>query len=397
MTTSTAQRTNYATTPLADYVTSDFNGDGTSDILWHNTNGDTGIWYLDGTAVSQGTAFTLSDVGVVDPSWTPVGTGDFIGSGKAGILWRNSNGEVGEWPNIAATGPASFTKVDLGAVSTDWVIQGTGDFNGDGVSDILWRNTANGDAGLWYTNTAGGYATADLGVVDPSWSVQGIGDFNADNKSGILWRNTNGEVGLWLNTGGVGPASFTKVDLGNVSTDWVIQGVGDFNGDGVSDILWRNTASGAVGFWFMNASGGYTPTDLPPQYSTEIATGSIQAVGYYGVAGSGLPPAANAKYASFLLRKTSSGAPEEWRNGGGPGFSGFNTLLLPDVPPTSGWNIVGGNPPAVTPVPSLHTSAMAQAMSAMGAPGAGPALAHAAAPPTTTTQPMIAAPAFKFA
>ena len=38
-----------------------------------------------------------------------------------------------------------------------------------------------------------------------------------------------------------------------VSTDWVIAGSGDFDGDGRSDILWRNI-SGAVGYWAMNGA-----------------------------------------------------------------------------------------------------------------------------------------------
>jgi hypothetical protein len=32
----------------------DYNGDGTTDLFWFNTgNGTTGIWFMDGTTVSQ--------------------------------------------------------------------------------------------------------------------------------------------------------------------------------------------------------------------------------------------------------------------------------------------------------------------------------------------------------
>jgi len=40
----------------------------------------------------------------------------------------------------------------LDPISTDWQVVGTGDFNGDGKSDILWRNLnpAAPDAGYLY-------------------------------------------------------------------------------------------------------------------------------------------------------------------------------------------------------------------------------------------------------
>jgi hypothetical protein len=47
--------------------------------------------------------------------------------------------------------------------------------------------------------------------------------------------------------------------LGSVSSDWSIAGVGDFDGNGTSDMLWRNSTTGQVYIWFINGttmSGG---------------------------------------------------------------------------------------------------------------------------------------------
>ncbi len=33
-----------------------------------------------------------------------------------------------------------------------WKAIGTGDFNGDGFSDILWQNTSTGQASIWEMN-----------------------------------------------------------------------------------------------------------------------------------------------------------------------------------------------------------------------------------------------------
>jgi len=38
--------------------------------------------------------------------------------------------------------------------------------------------------------------------------------------------------------------------FGNAPTTWSIAGTGDFNGDGVTDILWRDSNTGTVA-WFL--------------------------------------------------------------------------------------------------------------------------------------------------
>jgi hypothetical protein len=42
--------------------------------------------------------------------------------------------------------------------------------------------------------------------------------------------------------------------LGTVGTDWQLAGLGDFNGDGKTDILWRHTVTGALYAWLMNGT-----------------------------------------------------------------------------------------------------------------------------------------------
>jgi hypothetical protein len=160
----------------------------------------------------------------------------------------------------------SFTGQDLGAVSSAWTVEGVGDFAGNGKDGILWRNSATGDVYLWDANPGiGGSASftgQDLGIMSSAWSVQGVGDFNGDGKSDILWRNAaTGEIGVWDSAPGT-TVSFTFQDLATVSSAWAVQQVGDFNGDGRADILWRNSATGDTYLW--DSAGGavsFTPQD----------------------------------------------------------------------------------------------------------------------------------------
>jgi hypothetical protein len=78
-----------------------------------------------------------------------------------------------------------------------WKAVGTGDFNGDGLSDILWQNT-NGQAAIWEMNGTTPIAMAAVGPnPGPSWKVAGTGDYNNDGHSDILWQNASGQAAIW--------------------------------------------------------------------------------------------------------------------------------------------------------------------------------------------------------
>ena len=109
----------------------------------------------------------------------------------------------------------------LGNISTTWSVVGTGDCNGDGTSDILWRN-AYGNVAIWLMNGSQVLPwSAVLGNVATNWSIAETGDFNGDGNSDILWRDTTGDVAIWFMNG---TTVLSRPVLGNVPTSWTIQG-----------------------------------------------------------------------------------------------------------------------------------------------------------------------------
>jgi hypothetical protein len=221
-------------------ISSDFNGDSTSDVLWRNdSSGHVGTWEM------HNGALTWHDLGGSGVDHKAVGIGDFNADGTLDVLWRNdSSGHVGTWEmhnNVP-------TWHDLGSSGVDHRVAGIGDFNGDGTSDVLWRNDSSGHVGTWemHNNVPTWH---DLGGSGVDHKVAGIGDFNGDGTSDILWRNdSSGHVGIWAMQNN----SPTWLDLGGSGVDHKVVGIGDFNGDGISDVLWRNDSSGHVGTWEMH-------------------------------------------------------------------------------------------------------------------------------------------------
>jgi hypothetical protein len=54
------------------------------------------------------------------------------------------------------------------------------------------------------------------------------------------------------------------VAFGAVPLDWAIAGVGDYDGDGRSDLLWRQASTGAVYLWRFTSPTTMAGQDIGP-------------------------------------------------------------------------------------------------------------------------------------
>jgi hypothetical protein len=296
----------------------DFNGDGNSDVLWRNSNGTVAEWLMNGSQITSGAAVTFQgSVAAPDASWSIAGTGDFNGDGKSDILWRNTNGTVAEWTMNGSqiTSAADVTyQGSVAAPDASWHIAGVADLNGDGKSDILWRND-NGTVAEWTMNGSQITSAADVtyqgsvAAPDPSWHIVGMGDFGGNGTQDILWRDDNGTVAEWTMNGSQITSSAVVTYQGNVAapdSTWQIAGIGDFDGDGKSDILWRNS-NGTVAEWLMNGSQITSAADVTYQGNVAAPDNSwqIAEIGDFNIGGK-----------SDILWRNSNGAVAEWTMNG---------------------------------------------------------------------------------
>jgi hypothetical protein len=242
--------------------------------------------------------------------------GDYNQDGVSDLLWQSrSSGDVYEW-QMSGGQPAGSLYLDN---LSGWSALGAGDFYGAGATaDILWQSQSTGAVYEW--QMSGGQRTGSIYLGNLSgWNEIGIGDFYGAGTDDLLWRNqSTGDVYEWTMSNG--QHSGNDVYLGNLS-GWNEVGVGDFQGAGTDDLLWQSQSTGAVYEWTMS-NGQHTGSIYLGNLSgwSEVGVGD-----FYGNGTSDL-----------LWQNQTTGDVYEWQMSGGQHVG--NDVYLGRL---SGWSVVG--------------------------------------------------------
>ncbi|MGZ5584656.1 MAG: FG-GAP repeat domain-containing protein, partial [Usitatibacter sp.] len=202
----------------------DLDGDRRADLLWYNVStGQVYAMLMDGGFIkAQGMVYAEPNT-----SWRIVAAGDFAGSGKSNqLLWRNSTtGQVYLMTVLFSAGVFSVTGAMIyQEPNAAWKILAAPDLDGDGRSDILWRNDATGQV---YGMLMNGATIVNQGMIysEPhlEWKIVAQGDYNGDGKADLLYRNeATGQVYMMLMNGlSTGAAAMVYVEP---NTAWKVMG-----------------------------------------------------------------------------------------------------------------------------------------------------------------------------
>ncbi|MEU8764141.1 FG-GAP-like repeat-containing protein [Streptomyces sp. NPDC048659] len=191
----------------------DYNGDGYTDVLTRDANGD--MWVYPGTGGTGRN--TLGDRYFIGNGWwrdhwTNAYTADVNNDGYTDIVGRDKNGDLVLYPGTGRTGTQTVSSPVL--IGTGWNMYDTlgfGDIDADGRTDVIGRD-AGGD--LWVYPHAGGTGTQTFGSRvfigngwwPASWTTIRFADLNGDHRIDIMGRTDQGDLYVYPNTTGTNGA-----------------------------------------------------------------------------------------------------------------------------------------------------------------------------------------------
>jgi hypothetical protein len=249
--------------PLRHTTRTDFNGDSSADLLWAHAPGTWAHWDMaaGGQMVVGASLFPTPP----NPGYSVAAIGDADGNGTIDValqaytgevvLWTMSGGQVSQATPLTAFGQASPSSPPATSTATART-----------TSCCTRRRTrwaesrmAPGRLGIWTTGWSRAPASGHLEQLSVDWQVAWVGDFNGDGRDDLLFHGQgNATVGAYLvdlmNPAGVsGNLQTQELAFRDPQNGWSLASVADFDGDGKADLLWRHEG-GTVGIWLMDGN-----------------------------------------------------------------------------------------------------------------------------------------------
>ncbi|WP_168170786.1 choice-of-anchor tandem repeat GloVer-containing protein [Rhodanobacter sp. C01] len=191
------------------------------------------------TGASQGASMAIA------AGYYPVAIGDFNGDGVADIVWTSAHDDLYIWFG----GASGYTPKYAGTYPAGWSVVGAGDIDGDGKDDLLWVDNQAHEFAYWLMDGSTRTGSRIFNIT-PGYYPAAIGDFDGDGKSDVLWTSANNDLYMWLSTG----SGFTSKYVTTYPAGWKIVGRGDLDGDGRDDLVWQTKDGANWGYWLMNGA-----------------------------------------------------------------------------------------------------------------------------------------------
>lgn len=254
-----------------DMIFADFNGDGIDDVAGIDDSGTTLQVRINNGDGTFAPATTQAATG--DPNSFTMQAGDLNGDGANDIILLDNNGGTESLEVYINNGDGTFkSRVTYSTGVTTAVGLRIGDFNNDGVNDIVVATGAAAGTFSLFLNEGDGELDTAITVTMTSGSDSDsleIGDWNQDGDLDVLTVDAAGQYQIAF---GDGSGSFTLGATADAGAGTAYRTVlGDFNNDGIQDVLISDSASSVIEVLLADGSGGWTAaTDVSPSGAVNI-------------------------------------------------------------------------------------------------------------------------------
>jgi len=267
----------------------DVNGDGTPDIV--ATGKDGVLWFYAGNGSSGGVNRSYRAGVKIGWGWgafsTVINGGDFNADGKPDLVAIRTDGSLWLYPSVGTVSTAdpsspvaygSGIRIGSGGWNAFSQIV-AGDFNGDGVADILAvrpDGTMTLYPGMRQTPSSTAWFGTPTAVTGAGWSgltIRSTGDANGDGKDDIVTQGTDGTLSFFPGTGTMG-ASDRGLGAGSViGSGWnvftSVTGTGDTSAGRTGDLIGVRSDGALMYYPSLNTAG-----ILVPGYATGVVSGT---------------------------------------------------------------------------------------------------------------------------